>query len=157
MSDRASRGLPLDLLGRDVLRGSQEASLPREVRLSRGPRRRCRSPAAWGSPLGVRITFWGLRSRWMIPRRWASERPSAIPRQDFDLLPQVGLSPSPSRIHWLRVLPGMYSMVRKERSRQVPRSKTRTTLGWVIFRVSLISLRNRALDASSMSGRLRRS
>ena len=53
------------------------------------------------------------------------------------------------RTKLLRFSPGTYSMVMKKVSPSSPRSYSRQTWRWEIFRASLISFRNRSMVSSS--------
>ena len=71
------------------------------------------------------MTFWGLRSRWTTPRRWASARPSAICLASPTALASVRWPDR--RMKLLRSSPGTYSMEMKIESHSSPRSYIRQT------------------------------
>ncbi len=76
--------------------------------MSEAPARAIPKSVTLASPASSTITLWGLRSRWMIPRRWANR--AALRIWIVMSIARIGSSGASSRISCLSVRPGRYSI-----------------------------------------------
>ncbi len=137
------------LLGREVVGGAEDDARVRVARARPAARPaswRCRSRAARTTPPSraaskAMNTFSGLRSRWMMPTRWAASSASST---GMRVPTAASRSKRPTRVSAAPPTRRRGTPSRSTaRSRPTPASRTSTTLGWRIRLTACASWKKR--------------